>query len=200
MADLDRESDNQTDLAVRAFEILQNIASLYVKAEPRVKRHMLEILLLNCAFDGTNLCPIWNRPFDVIAEGPVFENGRGEPISSLCNSEALQLMNLILSRDPPRFTWKEACALAGFTSRPRRPHARHNAKAFGIRKQGWRTVPELSAASGIPIQTLYDWEAAGRIPHFRRADGMRVIDPTEFDVLVYRYAGQHRPKRARQVG
>ncbi len=57
------------------FELLQDLPGLYVKAKPEVKREILEILLLNCGFDGVTLCPEWNKPFDVIAEGLILESG-----------------------------------------------------------------------------------------------------------------------------
>ena len=75
MASLELENDDAADLAAETFELLQDIPGLYVKAKPEVKREILEILLLNCAFDGVTLVPEWNKPFGAIAEGLILESG-----------------------------------------------------------------------------------------------------------------------------
>ena len=44
------------------------------------KRQMLEILCLNYRLDGATLCPVWRKPFDVLAEGLVLQGGRRDGI------------------------------------------------------------------------------------------------------------------------
>ena len=41
------------------------------------KRQVLDILCLNYRLDGVSLCPVWKKPFDVLAEGLVVQDGRG---------------------------------------------------------------------------------------------------------------------------
>jgi len=54
------------------------------------KRQVLEILCLNYRLDGVTLCPVWRKPFDVLAEGLVVQDGRpdGTQLESFASSVA----------------------------------------------------------------------------------------------------------------
>ena len=43
---------------------------------------MLEIVFLNCRLDDVNLVPTIRKPFDVLAEGLLSENSRGDKTAS----------------------------------------------------------------------------------------------------------------------
>jgi site-specific DNA recombinase len=44
------------------------------------KRRILEIVFLNSRLDGVSLVPTMKKPFDVLAEGLLSKNNRGERI------------------------------------------------------------------------------------------------------------------------
>lgn len=76
----DRGRHEYADLAVKAFELSQNVREEWVTADYDVKRRYLEIFWLNCRLDGATLVPEMRKPFDVVAEGLVSEASRGERI------------------------------------------------------------------------------------------------------------------------
>jgi len=47
-------------------------------ADYDAKRRILEIVCLNCRLDGATLVPEMRKPFDVLAEGLVSKNSRGD--------------------------------------------------------------------------------------------------------------------------
>jgi site-specific DNA recombinase len=49
-------------------------------ADYDAKRRILEIVCLNCELDGVTLVPEIRKPFDVLAEGLISKNNRGERI------------------------------------------------------------------------------------------------------------------------
>ena len=76
----DRSSSERADVAVKAFELSQTLKDKWLKADHRAKRQILEIVCLNFFLDGVTLVPVWRKPFDMLAEGLISENSRGERI------------------------------------------------------------------------------------------------------------------------
>ncbi|MBX9653766.1 recombinase family protein [bacterium] len=77
---LDRSHDETADLAVKAFELSQTLKERWLTADYATKRRILEIVLLNCRLDDVTIVPTIRKPFDVLAEGLVSKNSRGERI------------------------------------------------------------------------------------------------------------------------
>ena len=75
---VDRSHDETADLAVKVFELSQTLRQQWLTADYAAKRRILEIVLLNCRLDDVNLVPEIRKPFDVLAEGLVSENSRGD--------------------------------------------------------------------------------------------------------------------------
>ena len=72
---------NETaDLAVKAFELSQNLRAKWVTSDYAAKRRILEIVCLNWRLDDASLCPTMRKPFDLMAEGLVLNNSRGDKI------------------------------------------------------------------------------------------------------------------------
>ncbi len=74
----DRGRHEIIDIAVKAFELSQNLRSQWVTADYAAKRRILEILCLNFSLDGVTLSPTMRKPFDMLAEGLVWKNSRGD--------------------------------------------------------------------------------------------------------------------------
>jgi DNA invertase Pin-like site-specific DNA recombinase len=76
----DRGIDEKSELAVKAFELSQSLEEKWLTAEAPEKRKILEILCLNLELDGVSLVFTMRKPFDLVLEGLVFENNRGDRI------------------------------------------------------------------------------------------------------------------------
>ena len=68
------------EIAVKAFELSQNLRGKWLTADYSVKRRYLEIVFLNFVLDDVTLVPTTRKPFDVLAEGLLLENSRGDKI------------------------------------------------------------------------------------------------------------------------
>ena len=77
---LDRSHDETADLAAKVFELSQTLRQQWLTADYAAKRRILEIVFLNCRLDGVTLTPTIRKPFDVLAEGLVSKNSRGDRI------------------------------------------------------------------------------------------------------------------------
>lgn len=77
---LDRGHDENAELASKVFELSQTLKQQWLTADYAAKRRILEIVFLNCDLDGVTLCPAMRKPFDVLAEGLLCENSRGNKI------------------------------------------------------------------------------------------------------------------------
>ncbi len=77
---LDRSHDETAELAAKVFELSQTLKEQWLIADYATKRRLLEIVCLNSVLDGVTLCPEMRKPFDVLAEGLVSENSRGDRI------------------------------------------------------------------------------------------------------------------------
>lgn len=75
---VDRSHDENADIAVKAFELSQNLRAKWLTADFAVKRRILEIVCLNLRLDDVSLIPTIRKPFDVLAEGLVSRESRGD--------------------------------------------------------------------------------------------------------------------------
>ena len=64
------------EIAVKAFELSQNLRGQWVTADYSVKRRYLEIVFLNFVLDDVTLVPTTRKPFDVLAEGLLVSSSR----------------------------------------------------------------------------------------------------------------------------
>ncbi len=68
---------NETiDLALKAFELSQNLRENWFAADHAAKRRILEIVCLNWKLVGVSLVPEMRKPFDAIAEGLLKKDSR----------------------------------------------------------------------------------------------------------------------------
>jgi site-specific DNA recombinase len=81
----DRGRDENTDLAVKAFELSQRLAEKWVTADCRVKRQILEIVCLNCTLENTSLVATIRKPFDVLREDLAGKKNRGDSRWTILN-------------------------------------------------------------------------------------------------------------------
>jgi hypothetical protein len=77
---LDRGHDENADIAIKAFELSQSIMSQWLTADYAAKRQILEIVGLNWRLDDVTLIPTMRKPFDVLAEGLLSKESRGDKI------------------------------------------------------------------------------------------------------------------------
>ena len=76
----DRSRAENGDLAEKVFELSQSLTEKWLSADSRAKRQLLEIVCLNFRLDDVTLVPEIRKPFDVLAEGLVLKNSRGDRI------------------------------------------------------------------------------------------------------------------------
>ena len=70
----------KSEIAGKAFELLQTIGRQWFTADSAVKRRYLEIVCLNFVLDDVTLVPTMRKPFDVLAEGLISKDSRGDKI------------------------------------------------------------------------------------------------------------------------
>jgi site-specific DNA recombinase len=75
-----RDRQEDADLAIQVFELSQCLREKWVAADQAAKRRILEILCLNFRLDDRSLIPTMRKPFDVLAEGLISNESRGERI------------------------------------------------------------------------------------------------------------------------
>jgi len=73
-----RRQSEYADLAIKAFELSQALQQKWDSVDIPEKRQILEVICLNFALVNLTLVPKIRRPFDVLAEGLVCQNGRGD--------------------------------------------------------------------------------------------------------------------------
>ena len=74
---VDRCHDETAELALKVFELSQTLRNQWLTADYAAKRRILEIVFLNCSLDDVTLVPTMRKPFDVLTEGLISENSRG---------------------------------------------------------------------------------------------------------------------------
>jgi hypothetical protein len=65
----DRRKDENADLAIKTFELSQNIPSKWLKSEPLEKRRILNLVYSNLVLTGATLCLATKKPFNALVEG-----------------------------------------------------------------------------------------------------------------------------------
>ena len=68
--------DENAEIAIKAFELSQNLRGKWLTADYSVKRRYLEIVFLNFVLDDVTLVPTTRKPFDVLAEGLLVSSSR----------------------------------------------------------------------------------------------------------------------------
>lgn len=76
----DRGRNETIDIAVKAFELSQNLRAKWFAADHAAKRRLLEIVCLNFSLVDVSLVPAMRKPFDLLAEGLLQKNSRGDRI------------------------------------------------------------------------------------------------------------------------
>jgi len=74
----DRSHDENADIAIKAFELSQNLRAKWVTADFAAKRRILEICCLNLRLDDVTLYPTMRKPFDVLTERLISAESRGD--------------------------------------------------------------------------------------------------------------------------
>lgn len=77
---LDRSHDETAELAAKVFELSQTLHQQWLIADYAAKRRILEIVFLNSRLDDVKLVPTIRKPFDVLAEGLLLKDSRGDRI------------------------------------------------------------------------------------------------------------------------
>lgn len=76
----ERSHHETIDLAIKAFELSQNLRAKWFAADVSAKRRILEIICLNWTLDGVTLVPQMRKPFDQVAQGLQKKDSRGDRI------------------------------------------------------------------------------------------------------------------------
>lgn len=76
----DRGRNKIIDIAVKAFELSQNLRAKWFAVDHAAKRRLLEIVCLNFSLVDVSLVPEMRKPFDLLAEGLLQKNSRGDRI------------------------------------------------------------------------------------------------------------------------
>ena len=76
----DRNRHEIIDIAVKAFELSQDLRAKWFAADYAAKRRILEIICLNWKLIGVSLVPEMRKPFDQLAEGLKKKDSRGDRI------------------------------------------------------------------------------------------------------------------------
>ena len=74
----DRGRNETIDIAVKAFELSQNLRAKWFAADYVAKRRILEIVCLNWMLVGVSLVAEMRKPFDLLAEGLLRKDSRGD--------------------------------------------------------------------------------------------------------------------------
>jgi len=74
----DRDRAEYGDLAEKVFELSQSLTEKWLNADVRAKRRLLEIVCLNFSLVDVTLVAEMRKPFDVLVEGLVSNNSRGD--------------------------------------------------------------------------------------------------------------------------
>lgn len=75
-----RGRDENAEIAIKAFELSQNLRAKWLTADYSEKRRVLEIVFLNFVLDGVSLVPETRKPFDIFAEGLSVSSSRDDRI------------------------------------------------------------------------------------------------------------------------
>ena len=70
----------QAEAALATFDWCQNARERWLGSNNALRRQMLDTICLNRTLSATSLCLQKTKPFDALAEGPLFEASRGDRI------------------------------------------------------------------------------------------------------------------------
>lgn len=129
-----------------------------------------------------NLQPPRKRKWPRRTPRPSDRINRGDQRCSIPNPRHLAVLQRVASF-PIVEMWEQVVVVSGYQSLPRKPRARCNAAAFGLRCWGYGTIGEVCEASGVSDSTLTGWEGTV-VPAMLRVDGVRVIPKDEFEAYV----------------
>jgi site-specific DNA recombinase len=110
---LDRSHDETAELAVKVFGPSQTLRQQWLTADYAANRRIFEIVFLNCRLDAATLVPKIRKPFDVLAEGLVSKNSRGDRRCTFPNDlTGMRLLHTAISQSRP-FTAAELAVMSG---------------------------------------------------------------------------------------
>ena len=75
---LDHGHDENADVAIKALELFQSLMSKWLTADYAAQRQILEIVCLNWRLDDVTLIPEMRKSFDVLPEGLLSNESRGD--------------------------------------------------------------------------------------------------------------------------
>lgn len=67
-----------SDMAVKVFELSQSLRTKWDTANYEAKRRILEIICLNFSLEGATLCYTMRKPFEILSEGLSVQSGRAD--------------------------------------------------------------------------------------------------------------------------
>ena len=76
LVNLSESVERDFDVAMKSIELSHQAESLYLRANPDQKRHLLSAVLSNCTMNGATLTPTYKKPFDLLAKGIESQNMR----------------------------------------------------------------------------------------------------------------------------
>jgi hypothetical protein len=77
---VDRRRDENAELAIKVFELSQNLSETWFTADYAAKRRILDIACLNFSLVDVSVVPEWRKPFDMLAKGLFVFSDRGDRI------------------------------------------------------------------------------------------------------------------------
>jgi site-specific DNA recombinase len=77
---LDRSRDETAELAVKVFELSQALQNQWKTADYATKQRILDIVCLNCTLEGKTIKFLTRKPFNLLIEGLLVNENRGERI------------------------------------------------------------------------------------------------------------------------
>jgi hypothetical protein len=73
-----RQGNEESDIAVKAFELSLDLRAKWITAEFSAKRRIPEIACLNLRLDEVTFVPTMRKPFDMLAERLISAESRGD--------------------------------------------------------------------------------------------------------------------------
>ena len=64
------------EYSIKLRKLLKSPLNIYNLGNPEQKRKFMKSMVENFIWNGSNLDLVWKKPFNLIAERPIFHNGR----------------------------------------------------------------------------------------------------------------------------
>ena len=91
------------------------------------------------------------------------------------------MLHRVLARHVVRLTWQDAVKLSGRQPASRdRPTRGPDPRIIRIHDRGFKTIRDLSEATGVPHWTIRRMEGK-HIPPFRHVEGIKVVGEEEYE-------------------